>query len=88
VLDDPPACRRSGCEHHSAARSGDLDHHLADAACATENQQGLARVNTHTIDQPFPSRNENQRQDARLTHTAIGWLTCQKISIHCGVLGQ
>jgi len=46
------------------------------AACAAEDRQGLARATGHAIDQPLPSRNKNQRQDARLPHTEIGRLEC------------
>src|SRR5277367_3853994 len=88
ALDQGQALRRSGREYLRAERPCDLDRDMADAAGPAMDQNLLAGADTSAIDQPFPCRDEDQRQGCGLAQTETSRLCRQQIRIDGSVLRE
>jgi hypothetical protein len=61
---------------------------VADAACATLDQDGVACLYGHAIDEPFPGGNGDERQGSRFAHRKDCRLDRKQICIDGCVLRQ
>ena len=61
---------------------------MADAAGAAVHQHLLPGAHVRAVDQPFPGRDDDQRQRRGLAHRQVGGLSRQQVGIDRGIFGQ
>src|SRR5665213_2993943 len=86
AFDDGLLIGRDRGIHVCAEGTGNLHCDMADATCASMNQNFLTGVNVGAVDQTLPGRDETEWQGSSFAHGEVGGLEGEQIGVHSGEL--